>query len=101
MQAHDVDRIKNDARDYTVYCGWCNQKFEAKRSDASFCSARCRVNSHREPARIKALCEDLVRQGRAHKNTAQSYSKSKSVYLAMQELRDALNVALTYFENEV
>jgi len=29
-------------------CEWCGETFEAKRSDARFCSDTCRQNAHRD-----------------------------------------------------
>lgn len=55
-QAQDTDRIKFDDRDYRVTCTCCGTQFEATRSDASFCSARCRVRwSKRPQQRLNAI----------------------------------------------
>jgi len=63
--SHEVEVIKNDARDYSIKCHYCGRDFEATRSDAAFCSASCRVASSREPARQRkqlALFEGVANQ---------------------------------------
>ena len=36
-------------REWFKRCTQCDELFEPKRSDAQFCSTRCRVASHRKP----------------------------------------------------
>lgn len=42
-------------------CEHCSRSLEGKRTDARFCSAYCRVNSHRaEVGRVEAIRTDVV-----------------------------------------
>ncbi|WP_202360154.1 hypothetical protein [Mesorhizobium sp. 131-3-5] len=42
-------------------CLWCSGSLEGKRADARFCSASCRVNSHRdEVGRVDAITARAV-----------------------------------------
>lgn len=54
---HDTDRVKVDDFTWRVQCVQCGTRFESRRSDASFCSAKCRVAYSRE---IKQFQRDLL-----------------------------------------
>jgi len=88
MQGHDTDRVKFDNRDYSITCHECGQTFEATRSDASFCSARCRVRYSQRPVKLANAIEEIrfmrIRVG----EIASKYPSNKQVEgaLAMLEL---------------
>lgn len=100
MQGHDADRIKMDAGCWRVLCLQCEQEFEARRSDATFCSTRCRVAYSREPEKLNnaiAYCDQLARM---LDRQAQKYYRSPRMYVAMKALRDSLTGSLARFEIE-
>ena len=55
MYEYDVEREPN-YEGYTVTCYHCDEQFEAKRYDATFCSSRCRTAHHRH---LKQLDKDI------------------------------------------
>lgn len=58
MQGHDTERLKIDDTTWQCECVQCQELFTSTRSDASFCSTRCRVAFSREPQkRLNALEE--------------------------------------------
>lgn len=99
-QSHDTDRTKFDTRDYSVQCVQCGKYFAATRSDASFCSARCRVAHSREPQKLANALEDLRFSGIRARDVARKYSRSGKAFEAMQELSRQVNAALAEFEQE-
>lgn len=98
MQAHDTDRYKVGDADYSVKCVQCGELFEARRSDASFCSPNCRVAYSREPAKLNNAIAALEAMGLQLINMAQKYSRNQRVFEAMLVLRNRLNTALGQFE---
>lgn len=95
---HEVDSVKLDTRDYRVKCHQCGHEFEATRSDAAFCSARCRVACSREPARRASAIAGLKSSGSTARQIARKYRYSSDVYQAMLELRREIDAALATFE---
>ena len=98
MLRHDTDRTKVGDRDYRVECLQCGTVFEASRSDATFCSARCRVAYSREPQKLEATIEKMNQLMRALDRDAVKYRKSHRVFAAMRDLRDSLSASLERFE---
>lgn len=105
----------------TIICNVCGKDFEATRSDARFCSPRCRTESHRRqkdpsrgaPAHRRALSDDFRKRAmnaymateklerlldddrlpRARETLAQSFGPEVRRALAsMQRVADALGV---------
>lgn len=100
MQGHDVWRVKHGDKDYQVECLDCGKTFEATRSDATFCSPRCRTHYHRAPQRLQNSIEELSGMGTQAFRMAQSYSRNRRVYEAMLKLRKDLDSALNIFETD-
>lgn len=50
---HNADKQSIGFGEYIVTCVWCENKFEATRYDAAFCSGRCRVAHHRHAGKIE------------------------------------------------
>lgn len=100
MQGQDADRLKLGDRDYNVVCFQCGRNFEAARSDATFCSPRCRVAFSREPRKLENAIEHMNGLEKMLQKWAIKYSKNKRVYKAMASLRDAINASLTFFESD-
>jgi endogenous inhibitor of DNA gyrase (YacG/DUF329 family) len=99
-QAHDTDRLKMDDRDYSVTCKGCGATFEATRSDASFCSARCRVRWSRRPAqRLKAIEELEAMRLRLHE-MEKSYSCDAGFTQGLESLRGAAKYFIERIEGE-
>lgn len=100
MQGHEIDRDKVDDRSWLCWCAECGVRFEATRSDASFCSPRCRVAFSRAAAqlsnkimRMNDFAADLVELSYKH-------SKSDQLYEAMLALDKQIRAALKNFEKE-
>lgn len=99
MQAHDINRIKNDSRDYTCYCAECEKAFEATRSDASFCSSRCRVAFSRRPQKLQNALAALEQIAAQVNEMSNRYSKNQQVYEAVLELQRKIGKSLGNFES--
>lgn len=100
MQGTDTDRVKQGDRDYSVQCADCGNWFEATRSDASYCSPKCRKHAHRAPIRKRNAIIALQMAGRSALSTAVRYKKSDEVYQEMLKLQKQINAALALFETE-
>lgn len=100
MQGHDTDRIKNDARDYSVVCLQCGSEFEATRSDATFCSAKCRVARSQEPKKLANALAYIELIGRTILSYSVRYRKNERVYQAVKALHVIIGKALANFEQE-
>lgn len=59
MQGQDTKREKQDNGMYLVTCAVCGDEFEAKRSDASYCSTSCRKRNHYSPVKRQNALEEL------------------------------------------
>jgi len=99
MQARDTFRTKNDDRDYTVICAECQQRFEAKRSDASYCSTRCRKRAHFAPVRKANAIAELERMQVRMREIAQEYPHSVDVFEAMTKTVQTGTYSLGNFVN--
>ncbi len=97
---HDVSVTKFDARDYSVECHQCGGVFEAKRSDAAFCSPRCRVAFSREPQKFQNALEELAGYGRAARRIADKYNNRPAAFEALLELQKQVAIALAQFEQD-
>jgi hypothetical protein len=100
MQAHDTDRVKHDDRDWSVECVQCGRRFEATRSDASFCSAACRVAYGREAEKLDKFLQWLDAMGRSAIRGAEKYRHNKRVYDAMIKLSNDVGKAIVTFETD-
>jgi len=81
MQGHDTDRVKFDNRDYSVACTECGKRFEATRSDASFCTARCRVRYSKRPEKLNNAIESLGTFALQAREIASRYPTNKRAIL--------------------
>jgi len=100
MQGQEANRIKFDDRDYRVICVCCGTKFEATRSDASFCSARCRVRWSRRPAqRLNAI--ETVQSMRVQLHQMRKvYGADAGFETALCELAGAVDAFIYHIELE-
>lgn len=98
MQAQDTYRMKFNDRDWQVECANCGKMFEATRSDASYCSARCRVDASRAPKRLQHQIDMIDSFSRSLSGIAAKYRRNQRVYDAMLTLRKAVDNALAVFE---
>lgn len=100
MQGQDTDRIRIDDHTWSVKC-WnddCGRWFEATRSDATYCSQKCRQHAARAPQRrANALnkIDFMVLDLREIKN---SYNHSQEFYDRMILLRKSLDGILDDFD---
>jgi len=97
MQSPDTDRVKLEYG-WLVECAYCKQRFESKRSDATYCCANHRVAAKRQHEQFLAYVAGLHLDGEAYIRKAQENRRSKKLYEAMVNLRNQLNVALEQFE---
>src|SRR4051812_4371465 len=101
MQAQDTDRTKFGDRDYSVICFNCGDTFEATRSDASFCSAKCRVAYGRRPAqRLKAL-DEMESMRLRIKELQHKYSSDADVLKKIQQIQSAAFHAIETIEQNI
>lgn len=98
MQSPDTERIHLDAGSWSVQCPQCKRWFEARRSDATFCCANCRVAYSREPQKLLNTLEHLRALGISVYGIADKYRYNQQVFEAMQELAKQVNAALSTFE---
>ena len=59
MQGHDVERVREDLGIWIVECVYCGKTFEARRSDASFCSSAHRQAYHHRKVKMLRRLHDL------------------------------------------
>lgn len=100
MQAHEISRTKMDSRSYLCWCAECGARFEATRSDASFCSSRCRVAFSRGAAKLDNQILRMQMFAAGLRESSVKYSKSKKLYEAMLALDKQIRGALANFETE-
>lgn len=98
MQGHDTNRYKVDAGCYLVDCLQCGNRFESKRSDATFCSARCRVRYSREPQKLENAIEELKYMEARIRQIANRYPHNDRVFEAVQSLSKSAANSLGIFE---
>jgi hypothetical protein len=51
---HTCDHLQDDSKGYNGFCKWCDGDFDKVRSDAKFCSAKCRVAANRAARKVNA-----------------------------------------------
>lgn len=100
MQGHDTNRTKYDNRDYGVDCLECGKSFEAKRSDATFCSARCRVRYSKRPEKLNNAIEELRYMGLKAREIAARYPTNARVETALAALLNQVQIACSDMEVE-
>lgn len=93
MQGHDTDRVHMGDRDYSVVCWQCGNVFEATRSDASFCSAKCRVAHGREPQKLLNAIDDLENMRHRVMEIAEKYKGNTEILKAIFLLKSAVGAA--------
>lgn len=98
MQAGDADRVKLDDHCWSVVCLNCGKTFEAQRSDATYCSGRCRTFYSRRQERKLAAIADLQAMGRRANAIADQYQHSTDVFDQMVLLKQAIDRATKSFE---
>lgn len=98
MQGHDTDRVKMGDKDWHVKCCQCENWFESTRSDASFCSTRCRINYNREPQKLENAIAHLEAQMIVIEQMAEKYKRNERVFEAMKALSKRVNYAVSIFE---
>lgn len=86
MQGQDTDRVKVDDGVWSVKCLECGRWFEAKRSDATYCSVRCRKLSAQRPARKAAALKEIAGMAARCRSIANQYPKSQDVLDALGAL---------------
>jgi hypothetical protein len=84
--------------DWSIQCVQCGQYFEAKRSDASFCSTNCRVAYSREADKIINHISWLNQVAAQVLEKSRKYKKVKDVYEATVKLQKDINAAAGMFE---
>ena len=97
-QGHEPDRRLNfEGTQYPVKCIVCGKQFQAKRADASTCSARCRKQLSRDNDSRPILAELRIMAARADR-IAQDYHSNATVYAQMLALEAMLHRAVNRFE---
>lgn len=99
MQGAETDRVRTETG-WRVQCAQCGTFFDSKRSDASYCSATCRVRAKREAEeflRRIAWIEDAAQQMR---RWSWEHRTSRRMYQAMQNSARVIAAALENFEHD-
>lgn len=91
--------LKLDNRVWRVYCAECLEPFEASRSDAVYCSGKCRTHAARAPQRLANTLRFLNDLSFTLGNYSRQYKQSKVVFWAFQRLYNILGDQLKNFEN--
>ena len=97
---HEVEKSVLPNGNYLVTCKQCERKFEAKRSDAAFCDAQCRVTYRRELARQEDEIASIEAMGRAIYRLAEKYKHSDAAFRATLKAQAAILAALDTFDDE-
>jgi len=98
MQGKYTDRYKHDAASYEVTCLNCGKVFDAKRDDATYCSARCRVHASRAPQRKANAIATLGVMANQIEQISEKYKYDEGVFEAMVKLQKAMGYAVSRFE---
>jgi predicted nucleic acid-binding Zn ribbon protein len=97
-QGADTDRIKVDDRVWHVQCANCSKWFYATRSDATYCSPKCRKHASKAPERKANAMVELQLMGRRANQIANTYPHSQDMFDQMVMLKAAIARALDAFE---
>jgi len=100
IDKNEVDRVRIDDFTWSVKCIKCGKTFYSRRSDACFCSARCRMRESREPQKRANALETLRYAGIDAERIAKKYRHDDEVYNAMKKLANELSYALSLFEEK-
>lgn len=98
MQAGDALRIKLDDHCWSVQCPECLTWFEAQRSDATYCTPRCRKRASTANERKLSRIAELQAMGRRANQIAGQYPHSTDVFDQMVLLKQAIDRATKSFE---
>lgn len=98
---HQYNSLKLDDREYRVFCAECMNEFYATRSDAVYCSAKCRTHATRAPQRLANCLEFLDGLSYTMGQYFKQYKRNRRVYEAMQRLHKRIGNLLSEFEIEV
>ncbi len=100
MQAVDTDRFKVDDHCWIVECANCGTRFEATRSDASYCTPRCRKYASRAPQRFKSALEELAAMASRASEISHNYPHSQTMLDQMIALYKSIGHTLDNFDVE-
>lgn len=89
MQGQDTDRVHMGDADWGVECFQCGKRFEAQRSDATFCSPKCRVAHSREPQKLLNAIKELENMRWRVINLAEKYKGNEQIGGALEGLKSA------------
>lgn len=93
MQGKDADRTHMGEKDWQVVCYQCGKLFEAVRSDATFCSARCRVNHSREPQKLLNAIDQLESIRHQVLAIAEKYKHNSEIIKQLELLKNTVAAA--------
>lgn len=98
MQGHDIERRRLDDNTWECECRQCGKWFESKRSDASFCSSRCRVNHSREPQKRLNAIEDLKSMQSRMSEIARKYRYDDEIFQIFLSVEKTVKYCQANFE---
>jgi len=93
----DTDRTRVESG-WLVYCDHCGQRFESKRSDASFCCSNHRVQAKRAAQQLENWLAELPYVGGDYIDRCHRNSRSKKMYEAMLQFQKQIAQAVAQFE---
>ena len=98
MQSPWTNRIKLNDRDWSIQCAECERWFEATRSDATFCSPRCRMAYSRRGEQLENFILMTNRIAENVLTNSHKFKRNKRVFEAMLRLQKDINAAVALFE---
>jgi hypothetical protein len=98
MQGKDTERVKFGDKDYSCTCYQCGGTFESTRSDASFCSARCRVAHSREPVKRQNALTDIEQMMTRIIELSRKYKHDNEIQEAIEKLARVAMVSAAAIE---
>lgn len=96
---HDTDRDRTpDGLGWNIRCVHCRQWFEAKRGDASFCSAACRVGYQRAQAQLQADIAYIPSRARQMRQLAEKNPRAAGMFEALMKAQAEIQKAIAACE---
>lgn len=99
-QGHDTNRQRQEDGTYLVDCVHCGNVFEAKRYDASFCNATCRVGYQRAQAQLKSDIAMIPGRARQIRQLAEKHPKAEGMFEALMKAQAEIQKAIAACEYE-
>ena len=98
MQGHDTERIRQDDNTYLITCVHCGRDFTAKRYDASFCDATCRIGYKRAQAQLRTDIAAIPSRARSIRLLAEKHPTADGLLEALMKAQSEITKAIQALE---